>query len=73
MERKEKKSRSDPAERSEGAANLGQGSPPFVSFYYQSSLECWNFLTKIGMNGVWVRADGTSSTVLDFDTRGSSY
>ena len=66
-------SRSDLAERSEGATNWGQGSPQFGSFSLTSCPKNWNFFTKIGRNGVWVRADGTSSTVLDFVTRGPSY
>ena len=66
-------SRSDPAERSEGATNWGQGSGKFGSFFYVNCPKSWNFLTKIGTNGVWVRPDGMASTVLDFANRGPSY
>ena len=64
-------SRSDQAERSEGATNWGQGSPQFGSFYQMSCPKRWNVFTKLGRNGVWVKPDGTSSTVLDFATLGA--
>ena len=40
-------SRSDQAERSEGATNWGQGSPEFGSFSLQSCPKYWNFLRNL--------------------------
>ena len=66
-------SRSDLAERSEGATNWGQGSPQFGSFSEINCPKSWNFLTKFGTNEVWAKPHGMPSTVFDFATRGPSY
>ena len=66
-------SRSDPAERSEGATNWGQGSPEFGSFPYRCCLKRWKMLTKIGTHGLHAMPHGLNTLFLGFGHQEASY
>ena len=66
-------SRSDQAERSEGATNWGQGSPEFGSFPYQCCLKRWKMLTKIGTHGLHTMPHGLYMFFWGFGRQEASY
>ena len=53
--------------------SLQEGSPELVSFRWQSCLNRWNFLMKLGINGVLAKPHGMALPFLDFAARGMSY